>query len=566
MLATERKTEIQEKGSRRRLSQIELVLLIILLTFGFTLRIWNISSVGLDHFDEGVYAFSALGLTDSNEPHRLYPGQFKISPPIFFSLIGFSYSIFGGPSDTAAILVNVLLGTVTIGLVWWIGRKWFNPQAGVGAAALLALSEYHIELSRTGLSDVAFALLFLLALATIVAAFQHKSIGSAIIAGLAVGLAWNTKYHGWFALLIAAVALFPFAWHLRTDGLFLRRSFFLLGIMAVVAVACYLPWALYVQSQPGGYAALTAYQRTMVNRHYWLTNLWWQAQNQLFFEGWLSRASVPIAFLSIVLVCPQRARKTFRFFFILLLLSVSALLIGSSGTAVLITVLGIPVLLRRPASFPSWLVLGWLAIWFFSTPLYRPYARLVLPFTIATYLVAGLWISTRMNEQLSQEGGGIACRPIWSVVVGTIVVIISAFLMTNPSNPWRPSRGMAEAAVAMEKIIPIGERVIVVGEPSLAFYLHLANRPAFERIEDPLLFENLETPVYLVTGVYADRAPTLREGLKKLNDRMVPLAKFPLIPKDIRVLDDFAPWEARLYNRLPDNTYDLNLYRLLPKS
>jgi hypothetical protein len=118
----------------------------------------------------------------------------------------------------------------------------------------------------------------------------------------------------------------------------------------------------------------------------------------------------------------------------------------------------------------------------------------------------------------------------------------------------------------MEKIIPFWERVIVVGEPSLAFYMHLANRPAFERTEDPVLFKNLETPVYLVTGVYANRAPTLREGLKKLNDRMVPLAKFPLIPKDIRVLDDFAPREARFYNTQPDDTYDLKLYRLLPKS
>ena len=566
MLVTEAKADKHAKSNQHRFNKVELVLLIILLTLGFALRIWNIASVGLDHFDEGVYVLSALGLTESNQVHSLYPGQFKISPPIFFSLVGLSYGIFGGPSDTAAILVNVLLGTLTIGALWWIGRSWFGPQVGIAAAALLALSEYHVELSRTGLSDVAFALFFLLALAMIVITFQRQSISLAIITGLVVGLAWNTKYHGWFALLIAGVSLFPFAWHRRTDGLFLRRSFIPLGIMIVVAVASYLPWALYVQSQPGGYAALAAYQRTMINRHYWLTNLWWQIQNQVFFEGWFSRASVPIAFLSILLVSPQRAQRSVKFFLILLLLSASAILIGSSGTAVLLTVLGIPVLLRRPASFPSWLVLGWLAIWFFSTPLYRPYARLVLPFTIATYLVAGLWLSTRMNDQLSKEGGRVAYQPIWTVLAGTVVVIISVFLMTNPSNPWRPSRGASEAAAAMAKLIPPGERVIVIAEPSLAFYLHLANRPAFERTEDPALLENLENPVYLVTGVYADRAPTLREGLKKINDRMVPLGRFPVIPKDIRLLDDFSPQEVRNFLNHPDNTYDLRLYRLYPKT
>ena len=564
MLEAKTAPKPREMSSKARIYKIELALLIILLLLGFTLRIWNISSVGLDHFDEGVYAFSALGLTDSNQPHRLYPGQTKISPPVFFSLVGLSYFIFGGPSDTAAILVNVLLGTLTIGLVWWIGRSWFSPQVGIGAAALLAFSEYHIGLSRTALSDVAFALFFLLALVMIVTTFQRQSISRAIIAGLTVGLAWNTKYHGWFALFIAGLALLPFAWRRRMDKSFLKRSFFLWGVMVAVAVACYLPWALYVQSQPGGYAALAKYQNSFINRH-WFNNLWWQMQNQLFFEGWLSRASVPIAFLSILLVSHQRACQTLRFFLILFLLTTSTLLIGSSGTILLLTLVGIPTLLRKPVLFPGWLVLGWMTIWFFSTPVYRPYARLVLPFTIATYLVACLWISSKMNGLLSQEDWNIGWRPIWTAVSAVVVVIIAA-LMPNPSNPWRPSRGVLEAAVAMEKIIPFWERVIVVGEPSLAFYMHLANRPAFERTEDPVLFKNLETPVYLVTGVYANRAPTLREGLKKLNDRMVPLAKFPLIPKDIRVLDDFAPREARFYNTQPDDTYDLKLYRLLPKS
>src|SRR5262245_32987534 len=47
-----------------RITRMELCVVLTLLLLGFAFRIWKISSVGLDHFDEGVYVFSALGLTD----------------------------------------------------------------------------------------------------------------------------------------------------------------------------------------------------------------------------------------------------------------------------------------------------------------------------------------------------------------------------------------------------------------------------------------------------------------------------------------------------------------------
>ena len=62
---------------------------------------------------------------------------------------------------------------------------------------------------------------------------------------------------------------------------------------------------------------------------------------------------------------------------------------------------------------------------------------------------------------------------------------------------------MPEAAAAMQKIIPPGSRVIVIGEPPLAFYLHIANRPALERTEDLAVLESLNTSVFVVTGTPA---------------------------------------------------------------
>jgi 4-amino-4-deoxy-L-arabinose transferase-like glycosyltransferase len=553
-------------ASPSHISRAELILLLLLVLLGFTLRVWNISSVGLDHYDEGAYVFSALGLTDQTQAQSLYPGQVGISPPVFFGIVGLTFLAAGEPSDMSAIFLNVILGTLTIAAVWLVGRFWFSAEAGIAAAALLTFSEYHIALSRTALSDVAFALFFLLALATIAGSLQRQSLGLAIVAGLVVGLAWNTKYHGWFALLISAAALVPFSWYCRVHGITYRRFLKLWLVIAVVAAACYLPWALFIQSQPGGYAAMAKHHRSFISPH-WFHNLWSQAQMQIFFEGPFSQASVLIAFLLGLLVSGKSTLTRGRLVLIILLLSISSLVIGGSGTAALVTLVAIPSLLRT-SSYSAWLVLSWLAVWFFSTPLYHPYARLVFPFTLATFLVWGFWISAVLNES-RQEVKPLA----WQLIPGVMALIVVASistLMPDPSSPWRPCRSVQKAAAAMRNIIPVGSRVIVIGEPPLAFYLHLANHQAFEQTENTAeriaLLESLRTQAYVVTGVYSKRAPELRNGLKKLGDRLIPLGTFPMDPKDLRILDDFVPREARLFRSSPDDTYKLNLYLLSPSA
>ena len=128
------------------ISRCEFGVLLLICLLGFGFRAWDVSSVGIDHFDEGVYALSGLSLI---EPEwDLYFKQTEFSPPLFFTLVGLSYRMAGQPSGEAAIAVNVVLGALTIPLLWWVGRIWFGAPAGIFAAALLAFSEYHITLSR----------------------------------------------------------------------------------------------------------------------------------------------------------------------------------------------------------------------------------------------------------------------------------------------------------------------------------------------------------------------------------------------------------------------------------
>ena len=543
----------------------ECAVLLILVLCGATLRSWGLTRTGLDHFDEGVYAFSALGLADGSQPHRLYPEQIKFSPAVYFGALGLVYGLFG-PSDLAAISLNVVLGTLTIPLVWWVGRRWFGPPAAAAAAALLCFSEFHIALCRTALTDVAFACFFVAAIAAVAAAMQRRTFAPTVLAGLLVGLTWNTKYHGWLPLLFALPDLL---WwrkdHPQETG---RHPLWTWLAIACIAAACYLPWVLFIQSHPGGYAAFSQYQltnlgiRKMAVGHIfsaWSRNFWRQADQQLFLEGPFSCAAPLLAMLFAGLVCRRSARMSPGYAGTLAIATVSPWWIGGSGTAALICILALPRLFRDRMHVLGRLLFGCLLFWMVCAPLYNPYARLILPFNVATFILAGTWIGRAGSTK--QSNGMSARTLVPAIALLAILVFTLSFWKPDPSNPWRPSDSVARAATRMKDLIPVGSRVIVIGEPALAFYLHLEDRPAFERVDVASQIGAIKDPVYLVTGVYVHRAPKPHE-MELIQDRLTRVGTFRMDPKDIRVLDDHSPDKARGFRRTPDQTYDLNVYLL----
>src|SRR5688572_26557900 len=189
-----------------RIPAAEVIGVIALTGCALGLRAWGFGDTGLGQFDEGVYAFTGLGLTDPSQPYRMFPEQQKFSPLVYVSLVALSY-LLRGASAHSAILVNVIVGTLSVLGVWWIARRWFGAAAAIGAAVFTALSEAHVILSRTALTDVTFTLLFFIALAAMVWSLERGGTWRAVVAGVLVGLAWNTKYHGWFALVIVAMAI-----------------------------------------------------------------------------------------------------------------------------------------------------------------------------------------------------------------------------------------------------------------------------------------------------------------------------------------------------------------------
>lgn len=520
------------------------------------LRTWQLQRAGLSQFDEGVYAFSGLGLMDPTQPHRLFPEQQKFSPPVYFSLVALSYLV-AGVSDRSAILVNVILGTATVPALWWVARRWVGPSAALAAAAMLALGGAHILLSRAALTDVTFALVFLVALGAVARALERTDTRSAVVAGLAVGLAWNTKYHGWFALVIAAMAIGA-RWRIEGTSLAaLRPAMRTWVIMFVVAAACYLPWAVFIQSQAGSSVGWAAYFATML-RIDWFGNVATYARAQWLLEGAWSRTSVALAIVVALLSRPHAVVA--RLSLPAAGLAVAGAALGATGSAVILASLTIVRRLKAksPTSYGLWCMIALLALWFVMAPLYQPYFRLLLPFSIATFVLAGDSIAL-----LTQRDPGKAELSVAPGVIALAAALTLAVLMPRKMSPWRSTRSLADVAEAIDRQVPAGASIAVIGEPPLKFYLHQRGHPSFDRVTLKQL-DSVTSPALVVSGYYARKAPSLRTELRDRSAALEILGRFPMVPSDLRLLDDYGPRWAPVYRARPDSMYDLMLYRYDP--
>ncbi|MGE0812593.1 MAG: ArnT family glycosyltransferase [Vicinamibacterales bacterium] len=547
-----------EPGRRAPVSGREWAVVAAILILAFALRTWRLDTASIDHYDEGVYAFSALGL--SHAGGSLHPEQ-RNSPALHSWVTSVAFRL-AGASDLVMLAVNAGLGTITVGLLWFLARGWFGAGPAIGAAALLALNDYHVALSRSGLTDPLFGLLFVLALGATMAALERPAVGRAVLAGVAVGLAWNTKYHGWLSVVVVTSGLVPFAigrgWRLKEYAVAVRQ----LAIITAVALACYLPWMLYLIDAFGGYGAMAKYQTSFLSRN-WPGNFLRQAAQQIYFDGALTRISLPAAAVAMAAVGPVWPSSA-RWLGAVAALGLASVVVGGTPVTWALTAAAIPVLMAG-GRLATWTLLAWGAIFLALTPAYNPYARLVLPFTMATVLASAYVLA----KAPIWHGAPSDSKPWLAVPAAAVLLILVAVGAiaadrNDPASRWRDTRSLPRAAAAIAARVEPGARVFVVGEAALAFHLELAGLDALRGFEQFDVLEKDTREQYVVTGFYTKGAPSLRDGLTRLSPRLERLGAYEFVPTDFRLLDSFRPDAARAFLRAPDDRYALTLYRYRP--
>lgn len=443
---------------------------------GAILRGWNPARIGLEHFDEGVYAVAALWV--QNPPRGqpfIDPDAALYAPPGLVTLIAAAYTLLGA-SDRAAIFVSWLAGTLVIPVGGWIGRRWFGTGAGAAAAALIALSGPHVAFSRMALTDATFLLTWLIAVAAGQAFLAWPGFGSTLVMGIAVGAAQLVKYNGWLAGVVVASACLVGVITRAPGGRRMSLRALAWGpVGALVAALVYLPWFRFVDRHIG-YGSLLEHHRSYIDGwtawpRNWLIQV--AEMNALAGPmigpiGWGSLAylGASIGLLAARRGPPLSNRAKLRLLVGSCLLGLIPELAWWIGLAIL------PALLRsgRPGDR---MLAGWWLVLSVLTPLYHPYARLWLPLHAAGWLCLARWIAIRAEEH--EEVPARAAGPAWGFAVIAAGCLVHASLL----HTARPAPDLLGPTDGVRSIVRgFARRQVASGPPARHPSAYVLARPS----------------------------------------------------------------------------------------
>jgi 4-amino-4-deoxy-L-arabinose transferase-like glycosyltransferase len=164
---------------------------------------------------------------------------------------------FGGHEVTAALVVNAVLGAVTVLLVFAIARRaGFSHTAAATGAAILALFPSLIFLGGTTLSETSFIFTVFLALwFAVEAEAPGRSVRTRALmiagAGVLIGYAALIRGQG----LLLPVIFAPFWWYTHRD---LRAAAARVAVTAGLAALVISPWLVRNYVESGGFVPISS--------------------------------------------------------------------------------------------------------------------------------------------------------------------------------------------------------------------------------------------------------------------------------------------------------------------
>ncbi len=573
--------------------------LLTVLVLALTLRAVWLERADIEHFDEGVYSSNLF--FDQSEGFA-YPLRHLYAPPLVPAILEYS-TMFLGHTSFAAILPGVLFGAMTVGLAFHVARRWFGTEAGWPTAIIAALSEFHIIYSRAALTDVFLGFFLLLAIYLGTEAVRYRRFGTAVLAGVACGLAWWSKYSGWLPIAIVGTAVVTWIVFHRKHA---RPGIAVLSLVvfAVVTVAVWSPvW--FGLEEHGGYTAVREnHQRYVVGFSGWFQSAQQQFNAHRVLDGWVAWVGLGLAML-FNFVWQLRTRgftwnqpsEEFELKPALLLKmvlgSLMLMLLAASGvgtTAVLfcIAIGGLAGRLRWPAipvdseeasndeaiarwALPCWIVGVWIGSLTLMTPTYRAYPRLTLPWLIAVWLGAGAGISWWVRSNLRWHGRKGSRRPVLQQNVmltalcclAAFVIIRNGVLERRQSAGWKPRSGLRELARDIAETAENPEETVIYtfGEPGLLYHLNsigITTRPVSSVPTTPAMSGGqvllIEGPHARRTDGFEEAAATIARHYDKAGSHDVSLSDLVLLNEydgatmlgtDERRTESFHVWRLR---------------------
>ena len=210
---------------------------LLILALAGILRLYDLGRADVIN-DEALIAFRSIGYIDFfSSPYQTTPWEwfsdvpswarlsFHDHPPLTFVIQHLFFRILG-VNIISLRLPFALAGIGSVFLLYLVGKELFSQQAGLIASVLMAVSSYHVWISRTGLQESLVIFFSLLTLWLFLCSLKN---GRHWCWGIALGLALLTKYTTFVLLPILIIYLLFFRREILTN-----KKFWLGIILAVI--------------------------------------------------------------------------------------------------------------------------------------------------------------------------------------------------------------------------------------------------------------------------------------------------------------------------------------------
>jgi 4-amino-4-deoxy-L-arabinose transferase-like glycosyltransferase len=231
--------------------KLTVILLFGFMIVAFALRAFNIShNPSVFTGDEASSGLSAVLFVQGKVNNIFTIGWFSF--PSFFNFLQSLFIRLFGQTAEALRLLSALIGALTVGAVFLLGRKLFNLWAGIYAALFLTVFHYHNHFSRIGLNNVWDGLWFTMVLGLLWYGWEKGDRLSFLLSGLCLGLAQYFYVSSRALLLLVPLLILILALADRKSA---GKRFGDIVLMALVCLVVILPLMLFFIQFPMEYNA-----------------------------------------------------------------------------------------------------------------------------------------------------------------------------------------------------------------------------------------------------------------------------------------------------------------------
>jgi len=184
-----------------------LVLLLIFLLASF-LRFYRITEYMTFLGDEGRDALAVKRMIVEHKFRLIGPvtsiGNMYLGPLYYYLIL--PSMVVSGLSPVGPTAMVAVLGVVTVGLIWWMGKEWIGRKGAMIAAFLYAISPVVIEYSRSSWNPNVMPFFALLTIYGIWRVWQRREFWWLPIIGVTLSFALQSHWLG--LLLFPTIGLF----------------------------------------------------------------------------------------------------------------------------------------------------------------------------------------------------------------------------------------------------------------------------------------------------------------------------------------------------------------------